>query len=265
MFCVFQERIVACCLEKGIAIYSPHTSYDTLEGGVNDWLIQAFDGTNVIPLQPSLQAPRYSHQVVIRHNQGGKVEEILENSYVLEILNKTGISYVNADESRTVLCQEKDLPSILSISSHQPLQFTITKLEQTPIPGHGTGRKCDLKSPITIREAVNKVKCHLKLPYIRLALAHNTNEDSPINSLAVCAGSGSSVLRGTKVDLWLTGEMSHHEVLDATHSGTSVILTDHSNSERGFLLQLKPRLVELLKGKVQVIVSEKDRDPLQVI
>lgn len=32
-----------------------------------------------------------------------------------------------------------------------------------------------------------------------------------------------------------TGEMSHHEVLDAVHKGIHVILTRHSNSERGFL------------------------------
>lgn len=38
----WQDRIVACCLEKGIAVYSPHTAYDTLKGGVNDWLIKAF-------------------------------------------------------------------------------------------------------------------------------------------------------------------------------------------------------------------------------
>lgn len=37
-----QERIAARCLEKGIAVYSPHTSYDALKGGVNDWLIEAF-------------------------------------------------------------------------------------------------------------------------------------------------------------------------------------------------------------------------------
>lgn len=35
--------------------------------------------------------------------------------------------------------------------------------------------------------------------------------------------------------LLLTGEMSHHEVLDAVHKGSHVILTRHSNSERGFL------------------------------
>lgn len=86
-----------------------------------------------------------------------------------------------------------------------------------------------------------------------------------IQSVAVCAGSGSSVLRGTKADLWLTGEMSHHEVLDATHQRSSVVLTDHSNCERGYLKTLQPRLQSLFEQNITVIVSEKDRDPLEVV
>ena len=38
----FQERIIATCLEKRIAVYSPHTSFDAVSGGVNDWLTSAF-------------------------------------------------------------------------------------------------------------------------------------------------------------------------------------------------------------------------------
>lgn len=33
-----KERIIVKAIEKRIAIYSPHTSYDAVEGGVNDWL-----------------------------------------------------------------------------------------------------------------------------------------------------------------------------------------------------------------------------------
>ena len=46
MKCVTQrswkERIVTTCLENRIGVFSPHTSYDCVQGGVNDWLIQAF-------------------------------------------------------------------------------------------------------------------------------------------------------------------------------------------------------------------------------
>lgn len=34
-----KERIVVRALESGVAVYSPHTALDCMEGGVNDWLL----------------------------------------------------------------------------------------------------------------------------------------------------------------------------------------------------------------------------------
>ena len=50
----WKERIVIKCIENRIAIYSPHTSYDAVKGGVNDWLIQCFGPGDVQPLIPSM-------------------------------------------------------------------------------------------------------------------------------------------------------------------------------------------------------------------
>lgn len=58
--------------------------------------------------------------------------------------------------------------------------------------------------------------------------------------------------------------MSHHDVLDAAANGISVILCEHSNTERGFLSDLRDMLATHLLNKVSILVSEKDRDPLQV-
>lgn len=130
-----------------------------------------------------------------------------------------------------------------------------------------------------------------------------SSPDSSISTVAVCAGSGASVLSGVKADLYITGrssevhihqhkistipqlpvfsepdcyfisdhlnhfpgEMSHHEVLDAVAKGTSVILCDHSNSERGFLSVFRERLTVRLPDSVAVVVSKVDRDPLEVV
>ncbi|KAF4799630.1 NIF3-like protein 1 [Turdus rufiventris] len=102
------------------------------------------------------------------------------------------------------------------------------------------------------------------------AVPHGVNNwlakglESPVKKAALCAGSGSSVLKGTEADLYLTGEMSHHDVLDAVANGISVILCEHSNTERGFLSELRDALAIHLQNKINIIVSEKDRDPLQV-
>ncbi len=91
-----------------------------------------------------------------------------------------------------------------------------------------------------------------------------------MTTIACCAGSGSSVLSGTAADVWLTGEMSHHEVLDAVHAGSSVILLEHSNSERGYLEVMATDIREKVlpkdkKDQVEISLSKADRDPLVVL
>lgn len=57
--------------------------------------------------------------------------------------------------------------------------------------------------------------------------------------------------------------MSHHEVLDAIHNNTSVILCNHSNSERGYLKEFKDTLAKLLNdNNIEILLSETDADPL---
>mgnify|MGYP002385338929 CR=1 FL=1 len=38
----WKERIVLKCIQHGITVYSPHTSWDAVENGINQWLISAF-------------------------------------------------------------------------------------------------------------------------------------------------------------------------------------------------------------------------------
>ena len=44
-----------------------------------------------------------------------------------------------------------------------------------------------------------------------------------VRTIGLCAGSGASLLKGLNVDLYLTGELSHHEVLAAVSEGTKRI------------------------------------------
>ncbi|XP_012244349.1 NIF3-like protein 1 isoform X3 [Bombus impatiens] len=185
--CSWKGKIIAKCLENRIAVYSPHTSFDSIRGGVNDWLASAF-------------------------------EKVLESSI--------------------------------------PIQPNGTN-------NNGYGRMCTLKNEISIEEAVQLVKEHTGLKYVRLARTHL--KDGSIKTVALCAGAGVSVLKDVSADLYLTGEMLHHDVLDATHKGINVILTNHSDSERGFLKTFAPILNKLLNKSVYVQVSKNDADPLKTV
>ena len=93
-----------------------------------------------------------------------------------------------------------------------------------------------------------------------------------VRSIAICAGSGSSVFKElTKnVDVLFTGELSHHEVLAAVAQGKHVILCGHTNTERGFLKILQKQLqgdldTQVGPNKVYVDISSHDQDPIEII
>jgi putative NIF3 family GTP cyclohydrolase 1 type 2 len=80
---------------------------------------------------------------------------------------------------------------------------------------------------------------------------------------AVCAGACGDLLNDAlaqKADLYLTGEMRHHDAIRAARAGTTVVCVLHSNSERAAMKRLKSRLEERLPGPTY-LVSRVDRDP----
>ena len=81
----------------------------------------------------------------------------------------------------------------------------------------------------------------------------------------MCAGSGKGVFeQAPGFDLYVTGELPHHSVLALLAEGASVVLGEHSSSERGYLPhRLARRLAERAEGALEAIVSEVDREPLE--
>jgi dinuclear metal center YbgI/SA1388 family protein len=98
----------------------------------------------------------------------------------------------------------------------------------------GPGRVVELANPVPLSEAILRIKAHLGLSSVRVSEGHGAGPT--IGTLAACPGAGGSIFeRVSQVDLLLTGEMRHHDILARKKRGTHVILTEHSNSERGYL------------------------------
>ncbi|MCA9291010.1 MAG: Nif3-like dinuclear metal center hexameric protein, partial [Phycisphaerales bacterium] len=86
-----------------------------------------------------------------------------------------------------------------------------------------------------------------------------------IGVVGLCVGAGGSMVATAVAqgcDAFITGEMRHHDVLDAIARGCTVILAGHTNTERGYLKVLQRRLGEALPD-LECTVSRKDVDPLR--
>ncbi|XP_077359536.1 NIF3-like protein 1 isoform X2 [Festucalex cinctus] len=265
----WKQRLAVRAVEAGIAIFSPHTSWDSVSGGVNDWLIGGLGNGQVSVLNQAYVDFPYSH-IVEFQCKNDILDALLEELEALDGLLVQDPVRIDAVKTQVGLyCSGSVLASVVDkvtryvITSDKSLR--ILKAETPPRLGHGQGRLSVLDEPVTVATAVKKMKSHLGLRHLRLALGQGRTQESFVRTVAACAGSGASVLNGVQADLYITGEMSHHEVLDAVAKGTSVILSDHSNSERGYLSVFREKLAEKVPAHVVVMVSKADRDPLEVV
>jgi dinuclear metal center YbgI/SA1388 family protein len=133
-------------------------------------------------------------------------------------------------------------------------------------PKCGIGRFHTLTDAVSLEEITIRIKKYLGLTHVRLATCSSITS---IKTVAICAGSGGSVIGGTRADLYFTGEMGHHDVLAALDNKANVILCEHTNTERGYLEQiLKPKLLSLFKKEgveIDVVCSKLDADPLVIV
>jgi dinuclear metal center YbgI/SA1388 family protein len=131
--------------------------------------------------------------------------------------------------------------------------------------GIGAGRIIELESELPLQKIIDNWMNYSKIPSLRIALPPKTSIDQvKVKRVAVCVGSGASLFKNISADLYFTGELSHHDLLALAQS--SVILTEHSNCERGYLADvLAPWLRDELGSEFKVYVSTNDVDPVTII
>eukprot|EP01105_Mastigella_eilhardi_P007718 TRINITY_DN1935_c0_g1_i2.p1 TRINITY_DN1935_c0_g1~~TRINITY_DN1935_c0_g1_i2.p1 ORF type:complete len:275 (+),score=67.06 TRINITY_DN1935_c0_g1_i2:23-826(+) len=179
-----KAQVVLKAIQAGIAVYCPHTSLDSMNGGINDWLATLLGTGITAPITPFADGR----------------------------------------------------------------------------PG-GSGRIHTLDTKVPLSELIQRVKRGLNLEHIRVAIAHGHTAADAVQRIAICAGSGASLLDNVSADVYFSGEMGHHIVLNAVEKGTSVLLCEHTNTERGYLPQLRSLLTPLLPG-VALIISQQDKEIL---
>ncbi|KZT08639.1 NGG1p interacting factor 3 [Laetiporus sulphureus 93-53] len=136
----------------------------------------------------------------------------------------------------------------------------------------GAGRILKFEEPINMQELIRRVKSHLGLDHVQVAYT-TTRDLIDVESVAVCAGSGGSMIDGVDADVYFTGEMQHHDVLAAVASGRNIILCGHTNTERGYLRVLAEKLTQELAFEahtglpepLQVHISSQDCHPLRIV
>ncbi|KAI5719645.1 hypothetical protein M8J76_012932 [Diaphorina citri] len=221
----WKERVVSTCLAHNIAVYSPHTTWDAIQGGINDWLASIYNISEYYPLVPS-KPEKFNSMIAISHkiNETDVVQHlthIAEVAFGPHQAKESVTIHTVANTSTHILIKDSDLGTYLIHTVANTSTHVLIKDSDL-----GTYLSVLYSNPRKY-DSVTVAKCPVS--------PSRSTDEIMINSIAVCAGSGGELLRGKKADLYITGEMSHHDVLDATHRGTTVLLLEREMSHHDVL------------------------------
>jgi len=283
--------VIYDAIRRGVAIYSPHTALDVAEGGTNDVLADAVGLMERAPLKlAEVKATQYKLVVFTPQDALEKVSEALFEAGAGRIGKYSSCSFRTAgtgtffgeegtnpavgESCKLEQAQEVRLETVVPIARieqvvralrkahpYEEPAFDLNLLAASP-EGLGQGRIGTLARSTPRAELIERIKRELELRDVLVA----GPMDGEITRAAVCAGACGELLDHAitqKAQLYLTGEMRHHDAIKAARAGMTVVCTLHSNSERAALKRLKARLEDRLPG-LRLVLSRVDRDPFSI-
>lgn len=277
---------------RGVALYSMHTALDVARGGTNDVLAEACGVREEErrPLRPF--APKDAEHKLVTFVPGGDVEKVaaalfdagagrigaytrcsFRTAGTGTFFGEEGASPVVGEAGRLETVEEIRLETVVPVGAleavvralrashpYEEPAFDLVRLAAPP-EGVGQGRVGPVE-PCPRRDLVARVKKELGLAHVLVA----GPLDGEARRVAVAAGAAGEMIEDAiraGADVFVTGEVRHHDALAAARRGLAVVATLHSNSERRAVRALAARVGARLSG-IEVRASARDADPFTI-
>jgi dinuclear metal center YbgI/SA1388 family protein len=165
------------------------------------------------------------------------------------------VAHTNADRAAEHGVSDA-LAAVLGLSATAPL-------ESSDRPGEGLGRVGVTAEPMSLRAFAGRVAA--VLPATAGGVRTAGDPDREVRTVAVCGGSGGSLLRAAVeagADVFVTSDLRHHIVSEFLESaGPALCDVAHFASEWPWLPMAARLLERDLSGVVQATVSARNTDP----
>ena len=286
------SSVVYNLIRSGISVFSIHTALDAATGGVNDGLAEIVGIHNGKPIGNYVENPagvHYKLVVFIPAKAAAKVSNAvfaagagaignysncgfqsegegtflpLENARPT-VGKKGRIEAVNEIKFEAIVPAEKLDDCIAAMKKAHPYEmpaFDVIKL-YSDRSKFGLGRIGKLEKPTRLNNIITKIKKATGAKTFGII----GREERLVKTAAVCAGACGKIINSViaaKADLYLTGELKHHQALAAQQAGLTCICLSHTVSERFILKKLAKQLQRQI-GQVTIKISKKDVDPFK--
>ena len=135
----------------------------------------------------------------------------------------------------------------------QPEVLEVTGIDSKTGEPEGIGRVGSLVRPVTVEECAQIVKRIFALDTVKIF----GDLDQVIERVAICPGSGKSMI-GTairkKAQVMITGDIGHHEGIDAVAQGLAIIDGGHYGIEHIFIEDMRQYLEKHL-SEVEIVAA----------
>jgi len=284
------SRVVHELIRAGIAVFSIHTALDAVVGGVNDGLAEMLGIEDAKPLGDYVEyTPHENYKLVVFvpvdalkkvanaifkagagaignyrdcgfHTDG--TGTFLPLAGAKPAIGKRGKSEaVHEMRFETIVPADRLSAVVAALKEAHPYEtpaFDIFKLFGYE-SRFGLGRIGRLGEPASVNRLIERVKKQTGAKAVGLV----GDTKRLVETAAVCAGTCGKIVNtviAAGADLYLTGEMKHHEALAAQEAGLTCICLSHTVSERFMLKKVAGQLKSRMK-QVTVKISKKDADP----
>ena len=190
--------------------------------------------------------------------------EVYPGNVIFEAF-KNGISIVAAHTNLDVT--QGGINDMLAQLFHLKDAEVLQTMEGVTDPVVGLGRIGNVKEPMSFSAMIERVQAVLGAKGIRVV----GSKKLKIRRVALVGGSGGSMVptaseRGA--DLLITGDVGHHDALEAHTRGLAVIDAGHFYTEKAALALFASRVKGLLEERgweVDVAIYQDEKNPLQYI
>ena len=283
-------EVVYELIRSGISVLSVHTALDSAVGGVNDGLAEivgirdgepignyvdnpAGEDYKLIVFVPIESVAEVSNAVFAAgagamdaySNCGFEVQgtgSFLPLEGARPAIGKKGrLERVAEIRFETIVPAEKLGKVIAAMKEAHPYEtpaFDVIKLYGDH-DKFGLGRIGKLEKPTQLSKIVERIKRYTGAKAVGIV----GDENRLVKTAAVCAGSCGKIINlviAAKADLYLTGELKHHQALAARQAGVTCVCLSHTVSERFILKKFAKQLQEQAK-QLTIKISKKDADP----
>ena len=287
-----KAAVVYELIRSGIAVFSIHTALDSAIGGVNDGLAEIIGISEAEPIGDYVNNPvddNYKLVVFIPIESAAKVSNAIFAAGAGAIGNYSNCGFqaegvgsflplkgakpaigkkgklekVPEIRFETIVPAGKIADVIEAMKKTHPYEtpaFDCFKLYDTQAK-FGLGRIGKLAKPMQINKIVERIKKYTGAQAVGIV----GRERRLVKTAAVCAGSCGKIINlviAAKAELYLTGELKHHQAIAAQEADLTCICLSHTVSERFILKKFAEQLQKQLK-EITIKISKKDADPFK--